>query len=114
IGGYVPQNFDLSFDGAVPASKALSRSLNIPAVKLLQQYKYQRFYELLKQCGITTLNRPADTYGLSLILGGCDVTMWDLAGLYASFARSLNHQTKNGGKVFKKDFYPPQYQEDSR
>jgi penicillin-binding protein 1C len=114
IGGYVPQNFDLSFDGAVPASKALSRSLNIPAVKLLQQYKYQRFYELLKQCGITTLNRPADTYGLSLILGGCDVTMWDLAGLYASFARSLNHQTKNGGKVFTKDFYPPQYQADSR
>jgi penicillin-binding protein 1C len=68
IGGYVPQNFDLGFDGAVPASQALSRSLNIPAVKLLQQYKYQRFYDLLKQLGITTLNRPADNYGLSLIL----------------------------------------------
>ena len=58
IGGYAPQNFDLSFDGAVPASQALSRSLNIPAVKLLQQYKYQRFYDILKQLGMTTLNRP--------------------------------------------------------
>jgi len=51
----------LGFDGAVPANRALARSLNIPAVKLLQQYKYQRFYETLQQCGITTLNRNADT-----------------------------------------------------
>ena len=111
IGGYVPQNFDMSFDGAVPASRALSRSLNIPAVKLLQQYKYHRFYDVLKQCGITTLNKPADSYGLSLILGGCDVTMWDLAGVYASMARALNHQLKNNGKVQTKDFHPPKYQQ---
>lgn len=43
IGGYTPQNYDLGYDGAIPASKALSRSLNIPAVKMLQQYKYQDF-----------------------------------------------------------------------
>jgi penicillin-binding protein 1C len=109
IGGYSPQNFDLGYDGAVPASRALARSLNIPAVKLLQQYKYARFYETLKQCGITTLNRSADTYGLSLILGGCEVTMWDLAGVYASMARTLNHQTKNKGIIDTKDFHPPNY-----
>ena len=109
IGSYAPQNFDLGYDGAVPANRALARSLNIPAVKLLQQYKYQRFYETLQQCGITTLNRPADTYGLSLILGGCEVTMWDLAGVYASMARTLNHQTKNHGKIDPKDFHPPNY-----
>ena len=109
IGGYAPKNFDLGYDGAVPAAKALSRSLNIPAVKLLQQYKYQRFYETLQQCGITTLNRSADTYGLSLILGGCEVTMWDLAGVYASMARSLNHQAKNGGKPDPYDFHAPKY-----
>ncbi|MEO5889875.1 MAG: penicillin-binding protein 1C [Ferruginibacter sp.] len=109
IGNYAPKNFDLGYDGAVPAGKALSRSLNIPAVKLLQQYKYQRFYETLQQCGITTLNRPADSYGLSLILGGCEITMWDLAGVYASMARSLNHQTKNHGKSNPGDFHPPQY-----
>ena len=109
IGNYAPKNFDLGYDGAVPAGKALSRSLNIPAVKLLQQYKYQRFYETLQQCGITTLNRSADTYGLSLILGGCEVTMWDLAGVYASMARSVNNQSKNHGKFDLSDFHSPKY-----
>ncbi len=111
IGGYNPQNFDLNYDGAVPASRALSRSLNIPAVKLLQQYKYQRFYETLQQCGITTLKNPADFYGLSLILGGCEVKMWELAGIYASFARTLNHQKKNKGIVDSRDFHGPKYTE---
>lgn len=110
IGSYSPKNFDLSYDGAVPANRALSRSLNVPAVKMLQQYKYQRFYETLQQCGITTLNNPADFYGLSLILGGCEVTMWDLAGVYASMARTLNHQSKNHGRIDPKDFHPPNYQ----
>jgi penicillin-binding protein 1C len=111
IGGYTPQNFDLDYDGAVPASKALSRSLNIPAVKLLQQYKYQRFYETLQQCGITTLKNPADFYGLSLILGGCEVKMWELAGVYASLARTLNNQTKNSGINNVSDFHAPFYYE---
>ena len=109
IGSYAPKNFDLGYDGAVPANRALARSLNIPAVKLLQQYKYQRFYETLQQCGITTLNRTADTYGLSLILGGCEVTMWDLAGVYASMSRTLNHQERNHGKTNPGDFHPPNY-----
>jgi penicillin-binding protein 1C len=109
IGNYAPQNFDLGYDGAVPAGNALARSLNIPAVKLLQQYKYQRFYETLQQCGITTLNRSADTYGLSLILGGCEVTMWDIAGVYASMARVVNHQEKNSGVISSNDFHPPNY-----
>jgi penicillin-binding protein 1C len=109
IGSYAPKNFDLSYDGAVPANRALSRSLNVPAVKMLQQYKYQRFYETLQQCGITTLNNNADFYGLSLILGGCEVTMWDLAGAYASMARTLNHQTKNHGKPVAGDFHAPNY-----
>ncbi len=111
IGGYTPQNFDLNYDGAVPANKALSRSLNIPAVKLLQQYKYQRFYEVLQQCGIHTLKNPADFYGLSLILGGCEVKMWELAGVYASFARTLNHQKKNKGIIDPDDFHSPKYVE---
>ena len=109
IAGYIPQNFDLGFDGAVPAGRALSRSLNIPAVRLLQQYKYQRFYEVLQQCGITTLKKPADFYGLSLILGGCEVNMWDLAGVYASFARVLNHQTKSNGITNPLDFHAAKY-----
>ncbi len=109
VGNYSPKNFDLTYDGAVPANRALSRSLNVPAVKMLQQYKYQRFYETLQQAGITTLTRNADTYGLSLVLGGCEVTMWDLAAVYASMARALNHQTKNHGKLDTDDFHPANY-----
>lgn len=114
IGGYIPQNFDLGYDGAVPANKALSRSLNIPAVRLLQQYKYQRFYEVLKLCGLTTLKNPAEFYGLSLILGGCEVKMWDMAGMYASFARALNHQSKNKGIFNNEDFHAPKYFADQK
>jgi penicillin-binding protein 1C len=98
IAGYHPENFDLGYDGAVPASNALSRSLNVPAVKLLQQYKYERFYDMLKKVGITTLKQPADHYGLSLILGGGENTLWELTGAYADMARVLNHYNKNGGK----------------
>lgn len=113
IGGYTPKNFDQQYDGAVHADMALARSLNIPAVKLLQQYKYQRFYETLRQSGITTLNRPANSYGLSLVLGGSEVTMWDLAGVYAGMARALNHAQKNNGKILKQDFFAPRYKNQS-
>ena len=109
IGGYTPQNFNLEYDGAVPANKALSRSLNIPAVKMLQQYKYQRFYNLLKQSGFTTLKQPADHYGLSLILGGGEVTPWELAGVYSSLARTYNNQRDNGGKINGRDWRMPNY-----
>ncbi|MBC7867753.1 MAG: penicillin-binding protein 1C, partial [Gloeobacteraceae cyanobacterium ES-bin-316] len=109
ISGYAPQNFDLGYDGAIPAHRALARSLNVPAVRLLQQYKYPRFYEVLQQYGITTLNNPADFYGLSLILGGCEVSMWDLAGSYASMARILNKQQKNKGILNPVDIHPAMY-----
>ncbi|WP_242692220.1 penicillin-binding protein 1C [Aridibaculum aurantiacum] len=110
IGGYTPQNFNLQYDGAVPANQAISRSLNIPAVKMLQKYKYQRMYNLLQQYGFTTLKKPADHYGLSLILGGCEVTPWELAGVYSSLARSYLHQEKNKGKVVGDDWHMPRYQ----
>ncbi|HMJ48724.1 MAG TPA: penicillin-binding protein 1C, partial [Ferruginibacter sp.] len=106
IAGYTPLNFDKGFDGAVPAGIALSRSLNVPAVRLLQQYKYQRFYETLKQCGINTLHNPADFYGLSMILGGCEVNMWELAGTYSTLARILN---RGDGNILSTDIHPPLY-----
>ncbi|RYU92566.1 penicillin-binding protein 1C [Mucilaginibacter terrigena] len=109
IAGYHPENFDLGYDGAVPASNALSRSLNIPAVKMLQQYKYERFYDMLKKTGITTLKQPADHYGLSLILGGGENTLWELTGAYADMARVLNHYNSNGGKYNPDDYHAPVY-----
>jgi penicillin-binding protein 1C len=109
IAGYHPENFDLGYDGAVPASNALSRSLNVPAVKMLQQYKYERFYDKLNKIGISTLKQPADHYGLSLILGGGENTLWELTGAYADMARVLNHYNKNGGKYSSDDYHSPVY-----
>ena len=104
-----PKNFDLVYDGAVPASQALARSLNVPAVRLLQQYKTERFYDLLHKVGITTLNKPANHYGLSLILGGGENTLWELAGSYADMARVLNHYDKYNGKYDPADYHNPVY-----
>lgn len=109
IGGYTPQNFDLAYDGAVPASTALSRSLNIPAVKMLQQYRYPRFHQLLKRLGINSLTRQADHYGLSMILGGAEITMWEMTGVYASMARTLKHHEEYGGLYNPDDYHPPTY-----
>jgi penicillin-binding protein 1C len=109
LGSYAPQNFNLEYDGAVPAHRALARSLNIPAVRLLQQYRYNRFYDLLHQCGFTTLRRPADHYGMSLILGGCEVTPFELAGVYSSLARLYVHQRANKGQWNPNDWFMPRY-----
>ena len=109
LGNFIPENYSLTYDGAVPAKRALARSLNIPAVKMLQTYGYEQFYTILKKIGMTTLTKPADHYGLSLILGGAEANLWDLAGIYASMARTLNHFTQNGGKYNKSDFHPPLY-----
>lgn len=109
IAGFTPHNFDLQYSGAVPAANALSRSLNIPAVKMLQDYRYERFHSLLGRMGISTLTRPAGHYGLSLILGGGEVSMWELAGLYASMARVLNHQYDYSGRYDPADFHPPRF-----
>jgi penicillin-binding protein 1C len=95
IAGYVPQNFDFTYDGAVPAKQALSRSLNIPAVKMLQQYTIDKFLDRLKQIGLSSMNRSADNYGLSLILGGGEAKLWDMCSAYASMARVLNHYNES-------------------
>lgn len=107
VAGYSPQNFDLGYDGAVPASKALARSLNVPAVRMLQQYRIERFYELQKKLGVTTLTQPSGHYGLSLILGGGENTLWELSGVYSSLARILNHYPNNNSRYDIADLHMP-------
>ena len=87
--GFSPKNFDQSYSGAVPAGSALSQSLNIPAVKMLQKYNPEKFLDLLQKTGFTSFNKPADYYGLSLILGGGETSLWELTGVYASLSRVL-------------------------
>jgi penicillin-binding protein 1C len=84
--GFAPENFDRAFRGAVPADEALAHSLNVPAVRLLRDYGYPRFYDLLTHLGVSTLREPPDHYGLALILGGAEVTLWDVARMYANLA----------------------------
>ena len=109
IGSFIPENYSLTYDGAVPAKRALARSLNIPAVKMLQTYGYDQFHSILKKIGMTTLTKPADHYGLSIILGGAEATLWDLAGIYASMARTLRHYSLSGRRYDRSDFHPPCY-----
>ncbi|MDR3061533.1 MAG: penicillin-binding protein 1C, partial [Dysgonamonadaceae bacterium] len=95
INGFQPQNFNRSFDGAVHASDALTRSLNIPSVYELREYSVPKFYSFLKKAGFSTLNKPASHYGLSLILGGAEATLWDVAAAYNDMAKTLCAHTVN-------------------
>lgn len=85
-GGFVPQNFDRRFTGAVAADRALARSLNVPNVRLLREYGVERFASQLRQAGFSTVGSRAERYGLSLILGGAEVTLADVVRVYASLA----------------------------
>ena len=89
INGFSPQNFNLKYDGAVPASEAITRSLNVPSVALLRRFGVPKFYDFLKKAGISTLTKPSTHYGLSLILGGAEGTLRDITSAYTDMARSL-------------------------
>jgi penicillin-binding protein 1C len=106
FGGFTPLNFDQEFNGAVPAEQALARSLNIPSVKMLQNYGVPPFYSFLKKSGMNTLTRPPEHYGLSLILGGAEVTLLDLAAMYTSLVSILKNYDENDGNYEAVPFKP--------
>ncbi|MDR0305345.1 MAG: penicillin-binding protein 1C [Chitinispirillales bacterium] len=87
--GFQPQNYNLKYDGAVPASLALSRSLNLPSVNMLKQYGVPKFLEDLRTIGFSTFKFPADHYGLTLILGGGEVSLWETSAAYLRMAQSV-------------------------
>ncbi len=108
LGGFTPQNYSRTYEGAVPAYMALARSLNVPAVRMLRSYGIDRFHTLLEELGMATLHRSAHEYGLSLILGGAEGTLWDITGIYAGMARSVDRYL---GRVTPERpvFSPPNY-----
>ncbi len=87
FGGFAPKNFDGQFAGIVPANQTLALSLNVPNVYLLKKFGVTRFASLLQKCGLSTLTRPAHEYGLSLVLGGAEVTLLDVVNGYTRLAR---------------------------
>jgi penicillin-binding protein 1C len=106
IGSFHPENFDRAYAGAVPAAQALARSLNVPAVRMLRAHGVDRFCAVLRRLGITTLTQPGEHYGLALILGGAEGSLWEVTGVYAGLARSALAPT---AEAERGAFFPPRY-----
>ena len=96
--GYMPENYDREFRGAVPARAALARSLNVPAVWMLRRHGVDRFYDFLRRMGMSTLHRAPGDYGLTLVLGGAEATLWDMAAMYANLGRRGGGGTPGSGR----------------
>ena len=87
-GVFAPQNFGHTFSGPVRLRFALANSLNVPAVRILQQIGGAAVLQArLKECGLTTVDEPAAEYGLGLTIGNADVTLLELTNAYAALAR---------------------------
>lgn len=106
LNGFMPVNFSKSYQGIVPADEAVTRSLNVPLVRMLSKYGIGRFMTVLRGLGMTTLYFDEDHYGAAIILGGAEGTLWDLTGMYASLSRFLNHYTASGRQSGRNDLHP--------
>ena len=101
--GYEPENYDRRFNGPVTAEFALANSLNIPAVKLLKDIGPPALIATLKKAGFATIGNQSKDLGLSMILGGCGVTLEEMTRLYVALA--------NGGTLRALQYvYPHQQQ----
>jgi penicillin-binding protein 1C len=85
-GPYAPENYDRTYQGLVSASYALRRSLNIPAVTVLERVGAVNVHSFLRRAGLTTLEKPPEHYGLGLTLGDCEVRLEELAAAYCMLA----------------------------
>jgi len=90
IGSFSPENMSRNYLGVVPADEALARSLNVPAARSLRIFGVERFAQLLRSLGLTTLFRSGNEYGLPLILGGAEVTLFEITKLYANLGRTAD------------------------
>lgn len=113
IDGYSPKNFDQKYKGAVPARKALAYSLNVPAVRLLQDYGLERFYNKLKKTHQPLIDHSPGYYGLPLILGGAESSLWDVTNAYAGMASTLNYYQHSSSEYRPDEFQPPVYNADT-
>lgn len=109
FGSYNPENYNKTYDGAVTASRALSRSLNVPAVRMLQEFGLDRFHHYLKALRLKDLKYNANHYGLSLILGGAESNLWDLCKSYAALSSTLNHFSETSSEYYNNEFCEPTF-----
>ena len=99
---FTPHNYNRTFDGAVPADRVVERSLNVPSVRMLDKYGKENFLALVRALGFGTIDRSAAHYGLSLILGGAEISLWDLTSAYMKLAAKLN-----GRQTIRTPHYDP-------
>jgi penicillin-binding protein 1C len=109
ISGFQPENFLETYDGVVPARRALARSLNIPMVRLLNEYGVERFHYQLKNMGFSTFTFPSSRYGLSLILGGAEANLLEITNAYTCMARVVSHFPDLDGKYDLNDWHTANY-----
>jgi membrane peptidoglycan carboxypeptidase len=84
---YAPGNYDGKFRGPITLRNALAQSINVPAVKLLYLTGISRVVSLAQQMGLSTISDPS-RYGLSLVLGGGEVSLLELTNAYGVFANN--------------------------
>ncbi len=92
FGGFEPENFDKLFHGKISIEYALANSLNIPAVKLLKEISTPVLVDKLKKADFQAVKKNSSKLGLSLVLGGCGVTLEELTNLFSSFANEGRFQ----------------------
>ncbi|MFN0016089.1 MAG: penicillin-binding protein 1C [Saprospiraceae bacterium] len=114
LGRYKPENYFETYDGVVPAKRALVRSLNVPFVRLLQEHGLEKFHFELKKLGISTLKKPPAHYGLSLILGGAEANLLDITNIYACMARRLGAFYGRNGRYHAADFRSPTFFQETK
>jgi penicillin-binding protein 1C len=107
-GSFSPKNYSSAFSGAVPAHRVLERSLNVPSVTLLKEYGIEKFLHLLNKLGFSSVNRLAEDYGLTLILGGAECTLWDLVSVYTKMAQKMNAVNDKKAQLLNLTFYENQ------
>jgi len=83
--GFSAENYDGTYSGYVSATDALRRSLNVPMIRLLRTSGFSSFVEFTEHAGIASLQEQKDRLGLSVILGGCGVTLEEMVGAYSIF-----------------------------
>jgi penicillin-binding protein 1C len=114
-GGYAPVNYNKEYNGYVSIEDALANSLNVPAVKVLQKLGVDALTDKLIQTNFNTIDRQKKYLGLSVVLGGCGVTLQELTTLYSSFANNgkfqalnwLQYQEKQTGDTINQQILSP-------
>ncbi len=111
-GSYQPENFDKKYAGAISAKKALSKSLNVPTVRLLQKFGLEKFHDYLQKLKLRDIKKNPNYYGLTLALGGAESNLWDLCKSYASLASTVNHYSGTSSFYFDNEFLNPTFYKD--